>query len=226
MIPVYIGRKFKIVLESSVWQPLECEHCHLQWAYRVRVGGIGTGESPYLLDDEGARERAAKQARLALEEDRRISSEGVKRNIACPGCGRYQSDMVERLRARHAAPWGALGVVSLLFGGMVLLRALTVHGTSGAENLVWLACGAMLIAAGVFALAWRRRLQRLFDPNATSTTGRAGSPNWQVGAESLRESPEQGADPDAITRVQYEEAVADALARGIEPPDPIRWQSH
>jgi hypothetical protein len=204
VIPVYAARKFKIVVEDSVWQPVECEHCRLEWAFRVRIGGMGKGESPYMLDNEGAKERAAKRARLALEEDRQLASEGVTRNVRCPGCGRYQSEMVRSLRASHGSSWGVLGMLGLLLGGMLVLRGLTGEGNFGSDGVVWIACGVVPIAAGVGALAWRRRLRQHYDPNA---------------------KPAIDAGPDVITRLQYEEACADALAQGTEPLPPIRWSA-
>ncbi len=148
MIPVYFGKKFNVWAEGFIWQPIACEHCHLEWAFRVRIGGLGKGHSPYMLDNEGAKQRAAKQARLSLEEDRQLASEGVKRNVACPGCGHYQSEMVESLRTNHASSWAAIGVASILFGCLLVLRGLTVNGLIAGEAVMWLACGAGLIGGG------------------------------------------------------------------------------
>jgi len=224
VIPVYVGRKFKVTVEGSVWQPVECEHCHIEWAFRVRVGGIGTGESPYMLDHDGAKKRAEERARRGLEEDVRLASEGVKRNVACPGCGLYQSDMVESLRKTHAGSWGALGLACSLVGFLLILRGLTADGGVGGEGSLWLACGAVPVAGGVASLLWRKRLQRRFDPNAKALRGAAGSP-YRSGNATLHADDELADAPDTITRVQYDAACAEALAQGSEPPRPIPWRS-
>jgi hypothetical protein len=222
-VPVYFGRKFTVWIEDSVWQPVECEHCHIEWAFRVRVAGVGTGDSPYMLDDKGAKERAAKRARVGLEEDLRVASEGLTRNVACPGCGRYQSDMVKSLRAHYASSWGVLGAVSILLGCLLMLRCLTGDGAIG-EAIVWLACGAVLLAGGVASLAWRRRLQGRFDPNATDAAGASGSPYRQSGDAALSANLELADGPDAITRAQYEAACTDAIAQGTKLR-PILWRA-
>jgi hypothetical protein len=222
-IPVYVGRKITVRLEGSAWQPVACEHCLLEWAFRVRVAGVGTGESPYMLDDEGAKERAAKRARVGLEEDMRLAAEGLTRNVACPGCGLYQSEMVKSLRAHHAPSWSALGAASITLGCLLVLRGLTGDGDGGAA-VVWLVCGALPIVGGVAALAWRKRLQRRFDPNERAPT-RPESPYRQPENAGLDAKLELADAPDAITRAQYEAICAEASAHGTKAPPPIRWRT-
>ncbi len=225
-IPVYVGRRFMVMVEGSFWQPIDCEHCQLEWAFRVRIGGLGVGKSPYMLDDRGAKDRAAKRARDALEEDQRLAAEGIKRNVACPGCGQYQGEMVRSLRAGHAPSWGAWGWATIVLGSLLVIRGLTGDAAIGGEGTVWLACGAIPIAGGVASLTWRRRLQRRFDPNAKTVLGTAGSPYRQPKDVAAGAGRELSGAPDVITRAQYEAVCAEALAQGTEPPPPIRWLRH
>ncbi len=214
-VPVYTARHFTAVIEGSIWQPVVCEHCGVEWAFRVRLTGIGKGESPYMLDDEGANRRASERARASLEEDRRTLSAGVARDVACPSCGKYQREMVGRLRAAHASGWGALGAASIVVGTMIALRGLT-----GEAAAAWIASGAITIGLGIASFVRRRHLQRRFDPNAGAVTS-AGVP-YRAPAESRLGA---GPVPEAITRVQYESACAEAAAEGAPPPAPIAWPS-
>src|SRR5262249_16507228 len=158
---MYFGRTFTVEAEADYWQVVVCEHCDLEWAFRVRCGGVGTGKSPYFLDHDGAKERAQKQALRALEEDRRAVRSGLARNVGCPGCGRYQGEMVESLRRHYASSWDAVGLVGLLVGAMLLVRGI------GDGQILAGGAGAAFVLAGAASMAWRRRLQRLYDPNAT-----------------------------------------------------------
>jgi len=115
--------------------------------------------------------------------------------------------------------------VSILFGIMIALRGVVRDSAFSGESVAWLAGGAVVIAGGVTALVWRRRLQRGFDPNSRPVPSATGAPYQQPADAAPGADSELGDSPEVITRLQYEEACADALARGTDPPPPIRWRS-
>ncbi len=202
MIPVYVANSHKVTLEDSAWQVVECEHCNLEWAFRIRLGGIGVGESPYFLDEKGAQGRAAERAHRALELDRQLAREGVMRNVACPGCSRFQNEMVESLRRTHGSSLAASGAACMVLGTLLALRALTESELLARSSLGWTVPSAVFLVAGALLLARRSQLRRRFDPNA------------EAGGLTTT-SPAQG--PDVMTRAQY-----DSSAPTDRPP--IAWR--
>ena len=223
MIPVYFGRRHKVIVEDFVWQVVECEHCDLEWAFQVRCGGIGEGVSPYFLDERGARERARESARHSLEQDRQLAREGVARNVACPGCNRYQSEMVESLRRTHESSLAAVALVCMLFGSLLALRAMTESEPLATSNLGWTAPSALLFVAGTWLLVRRSQLRLRFDPNAaagsdapshSSPYRRSERSPRHIEAGETSTSPHDG--PAVITRAQYEAAPTGR--------PPIQWR--
>lgn len=222
-VPVYVARQFNAVLEDSVWQPTECERCKVEWAFRVRLSGRGRGESPYGLDDAGAEKRAKERALAALQDDRRFVAEGgVLRNIPCPGCGWYQSAMVDRMRAAHGGSWGAGGAACIAIGALLVLRGLT-DGERLSAGSAWLIGGLLPIAGGIASLVWRRQLQRRYNPNASVAPLPPGSVYRAPESSPLPPSGPEGAPLEAITRDHYESVCTEAAARGLAPPPAIAW---
>lgn len=224
LVPVYFSRRHTVMLEGSVWQPVACEHCELEWAFEVRCGGIGDGVSPYFLDDEGASKRASQRAEANLAHDVRLAREGVTRNVACPGCHRYQKEMVESLRRTHGSSWATAGFACMIFGTLLALRAVTDAGSAGSSALAWALPSALFFVAGAALLIRRRQLRRAFDPNAPAER-RAGPPSspYRRTERSPRETEASEAEahtqpgPAVITRAEYDAAPA--------PKPPIPWRS-
>lgn len=222
-VPVYVARQFNTILEDCVWQPTECERCRVEWAFRVRLSGRGRGESPYGLDDAGAERRAKERALAALQDDRRFVAEsGLLRNIPCPGCGWYQSAMVDRMRAAHGGSWGAVGAACIAIGTLLVLRGLT-DGERLSAGSTWLVCGLLPIAGGIASLVWRRQLQRRYDPNASVAPLPHTSAYRAPESSPILPNGPRSAPLEAITREHYESVCTEAAARGLAPPPAIAW---
>ncbi|MDB5212625.1 MAG: hypothetical protein JWO86_552 [Myxococcaceae bacterium] len=231
LIPVLVSRRHTVLVEGFFWQVVECEHCELEWAFQVRCGGIGQGRSPFLLDEKGARERAKDRAHRALKQDRQLALEGVTRNVACPGCNRYQSEMVESLRRTHGSSWAAAGVVCMLVASVLGLRGLTENEPLARSGFAWTVPAAIFVLVGAGLLARRSQLRRRFDPNAAAVdTSAASHSSPYRQAELPTEPPEESVAsmrteqmdaPAVITRAQYDAARA---ATPVDALPEIPWR--
>ena len=81
-----------------------CENCQARFAYEMVRRGTGEGTSIYGLDNQGAADRAAERAQLAIQ---KLLVEGED-FVACPACGHFQESMVDRNATRYWywSPWG------------------------------------------------------------------------------------------------------------------------
>ncbi|MHB8877693.1 MAG: hypothetical protein ACYC8T_28715 [Myxococcaceae bacterium] len=197
---MYVGNRYTVSVSGSRWKPVHCSHCRAEWAYKVSRQATGEGRSPYFLDNDGAQQRARSSATQNLE--RLLAS--AADDIACPKCGNYQDDMVQRLRSKQHTGLMVLGFLSFIAAvGTILVGA--------ASALVpTLVIAGLLIAGGVAALVYRGRLQAAYDPNADARS---------------RARRDVSGEANLILREHYEEIITAAAAQGMEDQlQRIEWQ--
>lgn len=110
---LYFGKRYSLEAAAGVVLPFWCQHCGHRASCDVTGVGEGRGHSVYLLDDEGAAERAVERA-----SDNALADAQYKLGLAsCPGCGR-------RNRVAVASHWlGGLLKASaaiIVFGGIAI----------------------------------------------------------------------------------------------------------
>src|SRR6185295_2904395 len=98
---MYVGRKYTATVEGAVWRAITCEHCRLQWAYKLVRKAEGTGRSPYFLDNSGASNRASEEAHQELQKKLLNDVEA----IACPQCHKYQANMFSEAKYDAFGHW-------------------------------------------------------------------------------------------------------------------------
>jgi hypothetical protein len=135
--PMYVGRKHTSTVTLKTVLPFRCASCaHEAQALVVGVGQ-GQGNSPYFLDESGAKERAASSADSAARENATLTL----KLAACPKCGARDEAAVRAIKLKAVA-----GVVACL----VLLPLLGVF----IDSLRRTSFGFWIfVVCGVFA-AW------------------------------------------------------------------------
>ena len=180
MIPT--GMRYTSTVSGSVWKAVSCEFCRLDYAYKMTRKTTGTGRSVMFLDNAGAQQRARAAAISNLQRE----LEGQFDAVACPKCGRYQTQMFGKVR------WKQRGTLTTIV--LVILIALSllsvVAGPFGVGAGVLL--GLPLIIIGEIR---RRR----FDPNEDADL-RAG--------KALAEN--------VVRRTDYEAAIDAAVQSGVD----------
>jgi len=119
LIPIPMGQQYRSEVQIQLERSCRCEKCNNMFRYRYKLSGVGTGDSPLWLRNEGAREGAQSQAQAALEKQLATAFP----LYPCPACGHFQSGMVAYFRAHFARGLfgfalfmlAAFGIVSLLF---------------------------------------------------------------------------------------------------------------
>ena len=88
------GRKYTVTVTATTYKTVHCQMCGCDFVYPMRRQAQGTGHSPLWLDNKGATGRAeqAAQENLAKKLATEINA------VPCPDCGRYQADMVTKLK--------------------------------------------------------------------------------------------------------------------------------
>src|SRR5438309_799407 len=155
LIPIPTGMRYTATVSGSVWKPLTCEFCKLDFAYRITRKATGTGRSALFLDNDGARARAGSYAYANLQRELEKSFEVVP----CPKCGRYQAQMFSKLKWKKK---GGLTIAGII--GVVLTA--TVAPAVPSPLLVFAIGAALSVAALVIGELRRSR----FDPNADCET--------------------------------------------------------
>lgn len=80
---MYIGRQNRVKREITRRMTFSCRTCGLTREAIVKGIGVGIGNSPYFMDNEGARRRAADKASANSEKSIRLNL----RLARCPQCG-------------------------------------------------------------------------------------------------------------------------------------------
>lgn len=90
---VYFTTNWTARVQGEGWRAVDCEHCGRHFEYIIVVEGVGSAGSAYGSDDAGSKKRAKRYA----EEDLKYQLETAVVPTFCPGCGRYQTDMLDLL---------------------------------------------------------------------------------------------------------------------------------
>jgi hypothetical protein len=105
---MYVGRKHTATITTRSILPFRCIFCKKESLAVVIGVGQGQGNSPYFLDESGAKDRAKSSAERAAEENARLTLSMA----ACPKCGRRDESVARGLKTK-----AVLGVV----GAMIVL---------------------------------------------------------------------------------------------------------
>lgn len=165
------GRKYTVTVTATTYKTVHCEKCGCDFVYPMRRQAQGTGHSPLWLDNKGATSRAeqAAQENLAKKLATEINA------VPCPDCGRYQANMVARLKKstwRWMVVAGWLAIILSLIAGWIIW--LDDHQFIAAfTNTFW---GVVLLAGLAMIVAAKLR-QRTFDPNADARPPAAQNTN-------------------------------------------------
>lgn len=165
------GRKYTVTVTATTYKTVHCENCGCDFVYPMRRQAQGTGHSPLWLDNKGATSRAeqAAQENLAKKLATEINA------VPCPDCGRYQANMVARLKKSKwrwmvVAGWLAI-ILSLIAGWIIWLDD---HQFIAAfTNTFW----GVVLLAGVAMIVAAKLRQRTFDPNAVARPPSAQNTN-------------------------------------------------
>jgi len=156
------GTTYTVTVGGRAVKTTDCGRCGVPYVYVVeRKAAAGT--SVLWLDNDGAKERAASDARVALS----AALADAVEPAACPGCGWYQPDMVTEARRRRGR-WLVRGVgFAAVFSTVFFLLAVLTESahTYDGDPVLWKITGALALTAGVFAALRHVRCTK-WDPNA------------------------------------------------------------
>ena len=186
---MYVGNRYTVSVSGSRWKAVHCTHCRTDWAYKVSRQATGEGRSPYFLDNDGAQARARQSAVESLE--RKLSS--AADNIACPKCGYYQEDMVQRLRSSQHTGLAVLGGFAIAGAVGTLLVGLA------AAPVASMAVAGLMVVGAIVSFVRRGRLQAAYDPNVDAQ---------------MRARRDVTKEAALIMRDHYEQIIAAAAAQG------------
>lgn len=102
---MYVGRKHTATITTKAILPFRCTFCRKESQALVVGVGQGQGNSPYFLDESGAKDRAKSSAERAAEENAQLTLSLA----ACPKCGRRDESVARALKAK-----AILGVVAAM----------------------------------------------------------------------------------------------------------------
>jgi len=160
MVFVPVGRKYTATAAAKAWIPVSCEHCGHRFAYLTSRKTQGTGSSVLWVDNEGAAERARKEAVKSL--DRALKK--ARDPVPCPRCVKYQASMARGVRRRFLRNGALAGLAAgfLWFLGDLFSwdssQTFWEHGTSG----VLLGFALAAVGAVLAGIIWAIR----FDPDS------------------------------------------------------------
>ncbi|HEX8914477.1 MAG TPA: hypothetical protein VF796_19165 [Humisphaera sp.] len=161
---VYIGLKYTSLEIGDTMRQVTCASCGDVYYYKLYRQGTGTGRSPYFIDQEGAADRASRQAAARLARKLATGCDPVP----CPTCGRYQPEMVTLLR-RQRYQW--VGVVGLV-APMVAFFAFVIWAARRHlefERDPGVFAGGLLLPVALWAAIYglRRLAEHRYDPHKT-----------------------------------------------------------
>jgi hypothetical protein len=153
-----VTRRYTARVSGSTWKPQRCERCQAQFAYQVTREFTGQGVSPYMLDNQGAAERARSSAHKGLQH----ALDNAREDVPCPKCLTYNADATLRLKKAKYSWMFVLGLLGL-FGTASILPVLFAPGIPKV-GAVLVALGGLSLSAGL--LIGRSRLMGDYDPNS------------------------------------------------------------
>ncbi len=168
MIFVYFGRQYTVTARGMAWRKQTCEECGGTFHYPAVFEAEGSAESPYLLNNAGARATAKRRAAAAVA----WAVATLPVAVPCRHCGWFQRAMVPTFRAMLWPELGRVGgpLAGVGLGLAVFALALTYSGDPAAgptpAHYPWIIglSGAAGVA-GVGMLVARTLKQWNFDPN-------------------------------------------------------------
>ena len=116
MVLIPTGANHTATATGSVIKKVRCEHCSVEYVYRMERKVTGRGYSPIFLDNDGASDRAQDSARQKLGEEIDKGTDIVP----CPSCGWLQNNMVRKLKKQWI-------LITLLVWPVTLQRATLSH---------------------------------------------------------------------------------------------------
>lgn len=169
MIPIpVVWTQYTATASGRVLKLVPCEHCSTEYVYVLEREGEGTGNSVYLLNEDGAQTHAVS----AAEDTLRQYLENDFDPVPCPACGHYQKFMFPKLYSGSpliqfaqlvVVMLGCVGILGALYWTAIYLLQ---SGDRALARMVayWaLLAGLGLIGVGLRAL--ERAKARRFDPN-------------------------------------------------------------
>ena len=167
MIPI-VWKSYRAEMTGVVLKTVQCTNCSTDYVYQMERTATGGGTSLYMLDNQGASNRASSSAKSNLESALERGFDAVP----CPSCGWYQDYMIPKLR-RGKWPWltpvnVGLGIVGAIvfFTSIVMTANYFDHRDEFLVGVVigWTVFGSLWCIGIGLALAKYFKFRR-FDPN-------------------------------------------------------------
>lgn len=140
---MYVGRRHTATVTAKTLLPYSCPNCRHEAFALVTGVGQGQGQSPYFLDESGAKERAGSQAEASARENAELTLSLAR----CPSCQRIDANKLGAVKGKTIAGSVACVVVFPVFG--LILDAL--HGGRSSVGLVIFVPLGLLTAWLVYA---------------------------------------------------------------------------
>jgi hypothetical protein len=158
-----------------------CEHCGLHFVYPMEREADGFGSAYLGVGRTAAKQSAQEEAEAELQQ---LFAEDFD-FVPCPGCGRYQKDMIRRDRKEgHVWMKGTAErciLTGLIFFGVLILGAALIFAGPGPKDMndscvgFCITSGILLPLSGFFLirhgckLYWRyKQIAATYDPNRDS----------------------------------------------------------
>ncbi len=226
-IPI-IWSTHSAIIRGSIVKFVRCENCSTEYLYLMEREGTGMGTSLYLLNEQGAANRAGEAAKEMLKAILEKDFDAVP----CPVCGHYQRYMFSKLE-RHEVqqPKGLWGQALLLAGiaagslaGVVALRSTLAYALGPNKHDLWNSLAAWSVVLLGCLLGFGPSVVRRYRSGRCNPN--SGDPQVRIAMGQTR----------AVTREEYEQArrsekVGDRVSRILkleraEPETPASRAYH
>ena len=114
LVLVYFGRTYTVTARGMAWREQTCEQCGGTFHYPAVFEAAGVAESPYFLNNAGARAKAERRAAEAVARAAATTTVAVP----CRHCGWFQRAMIPPFRAML---WPDLGRIGTMLAGAGLM---------------------------------------------------------------------------------------------------------
>ncbi len=141
---MYVGLRYSASAEALLDQSFSCPSCGYRCKAIARGRGEGEGRSPYMLDNQGAEQRAEEAAWTAALENARV----MLTIAPCPKCDKRDTRAV-RVYVLKTVVQIVLALAGFPVGGWVFVRLLT-HDDPGLVVTIIFAVLGVLVAAWLY----------------------------------------------------------------------------